>query len=156
MKRDCQQRETINEERRMSRKLNKVTEEVVIALLRDSLKRSGLENLPDNNVSLFIRLLFSGLSSYFFRNPDDIIDLGYMRLKKNAEIDELFAVEILRDKEESVVNADTLYKFYKGELISEKEIKKVVEGFANELLSYSEMQNEKISNLTYKLNKRRK
>lgn len=156
MKRDCQQRETINEERRMSRKLNKVTEEVVIALLRDSLKRSGLENMPDNNVSLFIRLLFSGLSSYFFRNPDDIIDLGYMRLKKNAEIDELFAVEILRDKEESVVNADTLYKFYKGELISEKEIKKVVEGFANELLSYSEMQNEKISNLTYKLNKRRK
>lgn len=140
----------------MSRKLNKVTEEVVIALLRDSLKRSGLENMPDNNVSLFIRLLFSGLSSYFFRNPDDIIDLGYMRLKKNAEIDELFAVEILRDKEESVVNADTLYKFYKGELISEKEIKKVVEGFANELLSYSEMQNEKISNLTYKLNKRRK
>lgn len=140
----------------MNRKLNKVTEEVVIALLRDSLKRSGLENMPDNNVSLFIRLLFSGLSSYFFRNPDDIIDLGYMRLKKNAEIDELFAVEILRDKEESVVNADTLYKFYKGELISEKEIKKVVEGFANELLSYSEMQNEKISNLTYKLNKRRK
>jgi hypothetical protein len=140
----------------MSRKLNKVTEEVVIALLRDSLKRSGLENMPDNNVSLFIRLLFSGLSSYFFRNPDDIIDLGYMRLKKNADIDELFAVEILRDKEESVVNADTLYKFYKGELISEKEIKKVVEGFANELLSYSEMQNEKISNLTYKLNKRRK
>ena len=112
--------------------------------------------MPDNNVSLFIRLLFSGLSSYFFRNPDDIIDLGYMRLKKNAEVDELFAVEILRDKEESVVNADTLYKFYKGELISEKEIKKVVEGFANELLSYSEMQNEKISNLTYKLNKRRK
>lgn len=140
----------------MSRKLNKVTEEVVIALLRDSLKRSGLENMPDNNVSLFIRLLFSGLSSYFFRNPDDVIDLGYMRLKKNAEIDELFAVEILRDKEESVVNADTLYKFYKGELISEKEIKRVVEGFANELLSYSEMQNEKISNLTYKLNKRRK
>ena len=140
----------------MSRKLNKVTEEVVIALLRDSLKRSGLENMRDNNVSLFIRLLFSGLSSYFFRNPDDIIDLGYMRLKKNAEVDELFAVEILRDKEESVVNADTLYKFYKGELISEKEIKKVVEGFANELLSYSEMQNEKISNLTYKLNKRRK
>lgn len=140
----------------MNRKLNKVTEEVVIALLRDSLKRSGLENMPDNNVSLFIRLLFSGLSSYFFRNPDDIIDLGYMRLKKNAEIDELFAVEILRNKEESVVNADTLYKFYKGELISEKEIKKVVEGFANELLSYSEMQNEKISNLTYKLNKRRK
>lgn len=140
----------------MSRKLNKVTEEIIISLLRDSLKRSGLDNLPDNNVSLFIRLLFSGISSYFFRNPDDIIDLGYMRLKKNAEVDELFAVEILRDREESVVNADTLYKFYKGELISEKEIKKVVEGFANELLSYSEMQNEKISNLTYKLNKRRK
>ena len=140
----------------MSRKLNKVTEEIIISLLRDSLKRSGLDNIPDNNVSLFIRLLFSGISSYFFRNPDDIIDLGYMRLKKNAEVDELFAVEILRDREESVVNADTLYKFYKGELISEKEIKKVVEGFANELLSYSEMQNEKISNLTYKLNKRRK
>lgn len=140
----------------MSRKLNKVTEEIIISLLRDSLKRSGLDNLPDNNVSLFIRLLFSGISSYFFRNPDDIIDLGYMRLKKNVEVDELFAVEILRDREESVVNADTLYKFYKGELISEKEIKKVVEGFANELLSYSEMQNEKISNLTYKLNKRRK
>ena len=140
----------------MSRKFNKVSEETIALILKDSLRRAGLSDLPDKNVSLFIRLMFSGLSSYFFRNPDNVIDIGYIRLKKNATIDELFAVEILRSKDEGVVNADTLYKFYKGELISEKEIKRVVEGFANELLSYSEMQNAKISDLTHRLNKRRK
>ena len=140
----------------MERKLNKVDEGIIIDLLTDSLKRAGLNDLPENNAKLFIRLLFSSISDYFFCNPDNIIDLGYLRLKKNSNVNEMFAVEILRSETEDVVNANTLYKFYKGELISEKEIKKVVEGFANELLSYSEVQNEKISDLTHQLNKRRK
>ena len=46
-----------------------------------------------------------------------------------------------------------MYKYYKGEIITEKKIKGIVEGFVDELLTYSQEQNKEITLLTSKLGK---
>ena len=137
------------------RKLRKVNKEVLESIIRDSLERVGIKTIEEDKVALLTRLIMSGIGNHFFNSPDDLIDVGFVRFKKNPEKDELFAVEIIRDEKSGIVNADTLYRYYTGNLTSEKAIKQTMEGFVNELLNYSQKQSNDITKLTSNLKERR-
>ena len=135
----------------MTRKFKKVNPVKVEEIVTNSLKIVGLHEVVKDKVSLLTRLIFSGLAYYFYEHPDSLIDLGYLRIRKNPDKEELFAVNILRD--DRVVNAESLWKYYTGELQSKEELKSLLEGFVNELLVYSQIQETKISSLSNKISK---
>ena len=58
---------------------------------------------------------------------------------------------LLKNEEIGVINAETLWRYYTGELTSEKEIKSIIGNFVNELLRYSQEQEEEITEMTEKL-----
>lgn len=136
----------------MVRKIKKVKPEVITDIFTDSCKRIGIGDVDKDKQALLLRLLISGIGSHFFFNPDTEIEIGYLKFKKSPNIDELFNVEIIRNKDEGVVNAETLYRYYRGEMIVAKELKKVIETFAEELVSYSQSQQNRINKLEGKLN----
>lgn len=140
----------------MARKLKKVNETVLEPLFKDSFERVGIEGVTCDTSALLIRLLAGGIASYFFQFPDSLIDMGFLRFKKNPDKNELFAVDIIKDENAGVVNADTLYRYYTGDLNSEKALQNTMNNFVNELLSYSQAQSDSISSLAGKLKKRRK
>ena len=139
----------------MGRKFRKVDKEVLENIVKESLERIGIKTIETNKVALLARLITSGIALHFFNSPDDLIDVGFLRFKKNPEKEELFAVEILKNEKAGVINADTLYRYYTGNLTSEKALKETMEGFVNELLNYSQKQNNVITELTGNLKKRR-
>jgi hypothetical protein len=139
----------------MVRKFKKADKEVLEDIVQDSLERIGIKTLEEAKRALLIRLIAAGIANYFFNSPDDLIDLGFLRFKKNPEKNELFAVEILKDEQAGVINADTLYRYYTGNLTSEKALKETMKGFVTELLNYSQAQSNNIAELTGKLKKRR-
>lgn len=140
----------------MARKLKKADKVIIENIVEDSLRRVNIHDIENKRVALLVRLITAGIANHFFESPDDLIDVGFLRFKKNPEKNELFAVEILKDEESGVTNASTLYRYYTGDLTSEQELKETMNDFVNELLSYSQSQNESISKLTGNLNKRRK
>lgn len=140
----------------MARRLKKVNEEVLRPIIEDSFERVGIEGVTREKLALLFRLVSGGIANYFFHSPDDLIEVGFLRFKKNPDKNELFAVEIIRDDNAGVVNADTLYRYYTGDLSSEKALQNTMNNFVNELLSYSQAQSDSITNLTGKLKKRRK
>ena len=135
----------------MKRKLKRVKKEEIESIVTECLKRVKLGELKEGRSEWLLRLIMSSIAKYFFEQPDNIVDVGFLRFKKNPEKEELFAVELIRDEKAGVINADTLYRYYTGDLASEKEIKKVIGGFVNELLKYSQEQEEEITDLTGKL-----
>lgn len=136
------------------RKFKKASPELIENIVRDSLRVVGLsEEIGSNKIALLTRLIFSGVSFYFFKNPNSIIDIGYIRAQKNPDKDELFAINIQRD--DTVVNAETLWKYYTGELQASKKLKSLLSGFVNELLVYSQIQEMKINELTTKINSKK-
>lgn len=136
----------------MAREIRTVDKKVIENIITDTLRKFGIE-LEKDEAALMLRLFLSGISKYFFDEPDTRIELGFMSLQKSPDLDELFSIRIIRNLEEGVVNADTMYKYYKGEIITEKKIKGIVEGFVDELLTYSQEQNKEITLLTSKLGK---
>lgn len=136
----------------MAREIRTVDKKVIEDIITDTLRKFGIE-LEKDEAALMLRLFLSGISKYFFDDPDTRIELGFMSLQKSPDLDELFSIRIIRNLEEGVVNADTMYKYYKGEIITEKKIKGIVEGFVDELLTYSQEQNKEITLLTSKLGK---
>jgi hypothetical protein len=136
----------------MAREIRTVDKKVIEDIITDTLRKFGIE-LEKDEAALMLRLFLSGISKYFFDEPDTRIELGFMSLQKSPDLDELFSIRIIRNLEEGVVNADTMYKYYKGEIITEKKIKGIVEGFVDELLTYSQEQNKEITLLTSKLGK---
>lgn len=138
----------------MVRKLTKVNNEVVTEIVNSSIKRTGIKDVSENQRALLIRLICSGIANYFYHNPDDLIDVGFIRFKKNPTKEEVFAVDLIPNSE-GINNADDLYKYYKGELGAEEKIKETMENFVNELLSYSQSQNNKITSMTSKLQERK-
>lgn len=140
----------------MARKFRKVSEIVLVPLIKDSFERVGIEGVTHEKIALVFRLIAGGIASYFFQQPNDLIDVGFLRFKKNPDKNELFAVDIIKDEDAGVVNADTLYRYYTGDLNSERALQNTMNNFVNELLSYSQAQSESISSLTGKLKKRRK
>lgn len=135
----------------MARKIQQMEASVLEKVVEDSLNRIGCK-LPEDKTKLLLRLIISGISNHFFELPDTEINVGFMKFKKSPNLDELFTVEIIRNEE--VINAKSLYKYYKGELITEKELKNIVEGFVNELVVYSQNQSNNINRLTGKLSQK--
>ncbi len=135
----------------MVRKIEQLSSAVIEEITKESLKRIGfnVKKEDEDKVKLLLRLIVSGIANHFFEFPDTEIDVGFMKFKKNPNLDELFTVDIIRNQE--VVNASRLYKYYKGELLTEKALKNIVEGFVNELAVYSQNQNNKIGKLTNSL-----
>lgn len=120
-------------------------------IVEECLKRVGIEKTSQKQVALLTRLIFSGISYYFYLKPDNLIKMGYIEFMKNPDKEQMFAVNILKNADEGVVNAETLWRFYKGELASEAKLKMVVDEFVQELLQYSQDQEIDITNLTNKL-----
>lgn len=135
----------------MKRKLKRAQKEELESIVNDCLKRVKIGELKEGRSEWLFRLLISGIAQYFFEKPDNYVDVGFIRFKKNPEKEELFTVEILKDEKVGVVNADTLWRYYTGDLTSEKELKSIIGNFVAELLKYSQNQEEEITNLTGKL-----
>ena len=135
----------------MKRKLKRAQKEELESIMKDCLKTVKIGELKEGRSEWLFRLLMSGIAKYFFEQPDNFVDVGFIRFKKNPEKEELFAVEIIKDEKAGVTNAETLWRYYTGELSSEKELKSIVNNFVNELLKYSQEQEEEITNITGRL-----
>lgn len=120
-------------------------------IVRACLRHIGVTDLKNNQIALLTRLIFSGIASYFFYEPDNLINMGFIQFKKNPEKEQLFAINILNSPRDGVFNAETLCKYYKGELKLESELMKTLEEFVKDLLQYSQDQEENITELTRKL-----
>ena len=139
----------------MARKFKTIDGKVFEQLIQDSLERVGVEGVRREQAALFLRLTLGGIATHFFNSPDDLVDVGFFRFKKNPDKNELFAVDIRKDENAGVINADTLYRYYTGDLASEQALQNTMNNFVNELLSYSRNQSNSISKLTGNLKKRR-
>lgn len=106
--------------------------------------------------NLFARIFLSGISHYFFFRPDDIVKIGFLKLEKSPEKNELFKVTIQKNLEAGVINADTLWKYYTGELIQESKFKEIIQNFMEELISYSQVQERDITNLTNTIQRKKR
>ena len=124
-------------------------------ITKESLKIIGIENLEEGKVKLLSRLIMSGIANHYFHCPDDLIRMGFLQFEKSPDKNELFKVTILKNKETGVVNADTLWKYYKGELHKEAKFKEILDNFLEELISYSQTQEINITQLTSRLQKRK-
>ena len=138
----------------MARKLSKIEDRVIEEIVEDSLKRVGIKKVSKKQVSLLLRLIFSGIANYFYNKPDDFAEIGFLKLKKNPIKEEIFAIELISDEEEGVINADTLYRYYKGDLKAEQQIKDTMDNFVSELLAYSQNQSNRITSMTSKLTRK--
>ena len=127
---------------------------VLEQMVKDSLDHVGIK-AADTQVALLLRLIFSGLGKHFFFNPDTKFRLGFIEIGKSPEIDELFNVKILRSPEDKIINAETLYKYYKGDFMREEQLKGVLDTFVNELLAYAQGQEISIMNTVNKVNSRK-
>lgn len=137
----------------MGRKFKTISSVILENIVKDSASRVKISPISSNQANLLVRLIFSGIASYLYNYPDDIMDVGYIKVKKNPPKEEIFAVDIVKNENEGITNAETLYRYYKGELMAEKEIKETMNNFVNELLSYSQAQNFNITKLTGNLRK---
>lgn len=138
----------------MVRKFEKKSSKVLEDIVEESLKIVGIET-DEGKIKLLLRLVMSGIANHYFFSPDDLIEVGFLQFCKSPDKDELFRINILRDKESGVINANTLWKFYKGELQQEKDFKRVLDNFLQELISYSQIQEMSIMNLTNVMEKRK-
>ena len=139
----------------MARKLIPRSPEILEDIVKESLRVIGVEEITDNQGKLLLRLIISGISSHYFFSPDDIFTVGFLQFQKSPDKDELFKVTILRNKEVGVVNADTLYQYYRGELQKESQFKELIDDFLTDLIEYSQYQEMSITELTSKLQTRK-
>ena len=137
------------------RKLIEKPPDCIESVTKESLRIVGIENVEEGKVKLLSRLIVSGIANYYFHNPDDLIKMGFLQFEKSPDKNELFKVTILRDTGAGVVNADTLWKYYKGELHQEAKFKEILDSFLEDLINYSQTQEISITQLTSKLQKRK-
>lgn len=137
------------------RKIEEKEVSVLEQLVYDSLHHIGLTDATPSHASLLLRLIFSGIGKHFFYEPDTNFRLGFIDVRKSPEKDELFTVNIIRSEQNNIVNADTLWKYYSGELLRENQLKEVLDNFVKELLLYSQSQEVTIGMMTQKLQKRK-
>jgi hypothetical protein len=131
----------------MVRKLTKKPAITIENIMKESISILN-EKMSDDKVRLLLRLAVSGIANHYFKHPDDLIDVGFLRFQKSPDKDELFKVTILRDKKSGVINAEMLWKYYKGELKQEAQFKEILDNFLKELIEYSQEQEINIMNLT--------
>lgn len=130
--------------------------DIIERVVKESLDIVGIEEIEEGKIKLLSRLIMSGLAYYYFHNPDDLIKMGFLQFEKSPDKDELFKVILLRDKETGVINADTLWKYYKGELHQEAKFKEILDNFLEGLIAYSQEQEISITQLTSTLQKKRR
>ena len=135
----------------MGRKLKKASREKIEQIIIESLESVGIRDVKDSKAALLTRLIISGIGNYFFSKPDNVVNVGFIKLSKSPNKDELFTAEIIRNEEVGIKNAETLWRYYTGEMITETKLKEVVEDFVSELLVYSQEQEQKITKLANKL-----
>ena len=138
----------------MARKFIERPPEDIEDIVKESLSIIG-EKLNKDKIKLLTRLIISGIAYYYFINPDNVINLGFLTFQKSPDKDELFKVGMIRDIESGVTNAGTLWKYYKGELKQEAQFKEAINNFFRELIDYSQGQEIEITKLTSKIGKRK-
>lgn len=131
----------------MAREFREQSEEVIEEIVKTSLKILNFK-LNEGQIKLLLRLIMSGIANHYFHNPDDLIDVGFLRFEKSPEKNELFKITLIKDPDSGVVNAETLWEFYNGDLQRKKQFKEVVNDFLGELISYSKAQELDILKLT--------
>ena len=129
--------------------------DIIEGVTKESLRIIGLEDIEEGKIKLLSRLIISGIANHYFKNPDDLIKMGFLQFEKSPDKNELFKVTILKDKGAGVVNADTLWKYYKGELHQEAKFKEILDSFLEDLINYSQTQEISITQLTSRLQKRK-
>lgn len=137
------------------RKLIEKPPDIIEKIVDESLKIIGIEGTGEGKIKLLARLIVSGLAYHYFNNPDDLIKMGFLQFEKSPDKNELFKVTIIKDKEVGVINADTLWKYYKGELHQEAKFKEILDNFLEGLIAYSQSQEISITQLTSRLQKRK-
>lgn len=138
----------------MARKFEQKPAEILENIVEDSLEVIGAD-IEKDKVKLLLRLIISGIASHYFFHPDDLFNIGFLQFQKSPDKDELFKVVILRNKEVGVINADTLYRYYRGELQQEAQFKNLMNNFLTDLIEYSQAQEMSITELTHKLQTRK-
>ena len=136
------------------RKFKEREPEIIEEILKESLKIIGVE-IEEGKMKLLLRLLMSGIAYHYFKNPDDLIRIGFLQFEKSPDKDELFKLSLLRNKEAGVLNAETLWMYYKGELHQEAKFKEVLDSFLEGLIAYSQAQEINITQLTSRLQRRK-
>ena len=138
----------------MARKFKEREPDILENILKESLKIIDVD-MEEGKAKLLLRLVISGISNHYFKNPDDLIRVGFLQFEKSPDKDELFKVTLLRNMSEGVINAETLWKYYKGELRQEARFKQILDSFLEDLITYSQEQEISITQLTSKLQKRK-
>ncbi len=138
----------------MKRKIEEKSLSILEDVVSHSLSDIGLE-ATDTQAALLLRLIFSGIGSHFFFNPDTKFRLGFIEVQKSPNLDELFNVNIIRSEKDKVINADTLYKYYKGDLAREERLKQILDTFVNDLLSYAQGQEINVAETMNKISLKR-
>lgn len=139
----------------MKRKIEERSLSIIEKVVGDSLRQVGLE-ASNEQTALLLRLIFSGIGSHFFFDPDSKFKIGFIEIAKSPNIDELFNVNIIRSEQDKVINADMLYKYYKGDLAREEQLKTVLDTFVNELLAYAQGQEVSIASTMNTINENSK
>lgn len=139
----------------MGRKFEKKEPKLIEDIVAESLDIVGME-VEEDKVKLLARLILSGIGQHYFFNPDDLIDMGFLRIQKSSEKDELFKVTIIRNKSSGVVNAETLWRYYRGDLQQERQFKEIMDTFLHELIDYSQTQEIEITKLTSQLQEKKR
>lgn len=139
----------------MGRVFKEESAEVIEKIIERSLNIIGAE-FNKGQTKLFLRLIISGIANHYFHNPDDIINVGFLRFEKSPDKNELFKVTIIKNQEVGVVNAETLWEYYNGELKQKQQLKEVLNDFLKELISYSQAREIDITNLTNSIERKKR
>ena len=139
----------------MGREFKEREEEIIEKIINKSLEIIG-SKFKEGQAKLFLRLIISGIANHYFHNPDDIINVGFLRFEKSPDKNELFKVTIIKNQEAGVVNAETLWEYYSGELKQKQQLKEVLNNFLEELISYSQAQEIEIMNLTNDIERKKR
>lgn len=136
----------------MAREFKQVSDKVLENIIKDGFETVGL-TLNKKQCALVLRVIISGIGHYFFKNPDDVVEVGFIRFSKSPRKEELFNAEIIYNEEEGIVNARTLNSFYKGDIFKEAKLKEIIDVFIDDLLCYSQEKESDSIKLLKKLNK---
>lgn len=139
----------------MARKLIERSPEIIEKIMEECLREVGITDLEENKVKLLLRLIISGIGNHYFKNPDDLIRVGFIQFCKSPDKDELFKVCIIRDRNEDIINANALWRYYNGDLYREKSLKKSLEFFLADLIKYAQQQEIEITKSISKIEKRK-
>lgn len=139
----------------MARQLISKNSEELEKILKDCLDFVKISKISSNKVKLLLRLFLSKLGYYFFLEPDNVVNIGFMKIEKSPAKDELFKVTIIRHGKSGIVDAKTLLKFYTGELQEEKNLKETLTNFLSNLIDYAQEQEIEITNSINLIEKRK-